>query len=162
MPSEDKKILKYNPGDESLKVAHAFYLDLESLLIKTQPCQNNSQESYTERKAMHEARGYLSNLATSYDPNQSTHSFYREKNCIKKLCKELKNQALEISNLEKKMVPLTDNGKRYYEKQKRCHICKKEFCIDKGNESEYKIYQKVRDHCHYYENLEMLLIVFVA
>ena len=41
MPSEDKKILKYNPGDESLKVAHAFYLDLESLLIRTQPCQNN-------------------------------------------------------------------------------------------------------------------------
>ena len=47
------------------------------------------------------------------------------------------------------MTPLTDNGKRYYEKQKQCHICKKEFCIDKGNESEYKIYQKVRDHCHY-------------
>ena len=33
MPSEDKNILKYNSGEKSLEVAHAFYLDLESLLI---------------------------------------------------------------------------------------------------------------------------------
>ena len=55
MPSEDKNILKYNPGEKSLKVANIFYLDTESLLKKTQSCQNNPQESYTERKAIHEA-----------------------------------------------------------------------------------------------------------
>ena len=35
MPDKDKKILKYNSGEKSLKVANIFYLDLESLLIKT-------------------------------------------------------------------------------------------------------------------------------
>ena len=33
MLSENKNILKYNSGEKSLEVAHAFYLDLESLLI---------------------------------------------------------------------------------------------------------------------------------
>ena len=47
------------------------------------------------------------------------------------------------------MILLTDDEKRKYKKQKHCHICKKEFCADKDNQSEYKIYHKVRDHCHY-------------
>ena len=46
MSSEHKKVLKYNPGEKSLKVAHTFYLDLESLLVKTQSCQNNPKESF--------------------------------------------------------------------------------------------------------------------
>ena len=140
MPSEDKKILQYNSGEKSLKVAHAFYLDLESLLIKTESCQNNPQESYTERKAIHEACGYSLNLVTSYDSIKNTHNYYRGKDCVKKLCKDLKDQVMEIINYEKKkMIPLTDDEKRKYKKQKLCHICEKEFCDDKSNGSEYKI-----------------------
>ena len=30
------------------------------------------------------------------------------------------------------MIPLTDEEIIYYEKQKLCHICKKEFCYDKN------------------------------
>ena len=90
MPSEDKKILKYNLGEKSLKVANIFYLDSKSLLKKTQSCQNNPQESYTERKAIHEACGYSLSLVTSYDPNKNTHSYSRGKDCIKRLCKHIK------------------------------------------------------------------------
>ena len=123
MPSEDKKILQYNSGEKSLKVAHAFYLDLESLLIKTQSCQNNPQESYTERKAIHEACGYSLNLVTSCDSNKNAHNYYREKDCVKKLCKDLKDQVMEIINYEKKkMIPLTDDEKQKYKKQKLCQI----------------------------------------
>ena len=28
-------------------------------------------------------------------------------------------------------------------------MCKTEFCANKNDENEFKIYQKVRDHCHY-------------
>ena len=38
------------------------YADLECLLIKQQSCQNNPNESYTERKAMHEPCGYALSL----------------------------------------------------------------------------------------------------
>ena len=29
MPAEDKNILKYNPGEKTLKVANIIYMDLE-------------------------------------------------------------------------------------------------------------------------------------
>ena len=47
------------------------------------------------------------------------------------------------------MLPLTENENRSYEKHKKCYICKKEFCYDKNEENKFKLYQKVRDHCHY-------------
>ena len=49
------------------------------------------------------------------------------------------------------MIPLTYNEHKYYEKQKYCHICKKRFCNDKEDKSKYKLFHKVRDHCHYSE-----------
>ena len=50
MPNEDNKILKYNPGEESLKVPFIIYADLECLLQKINTCQNNPDKSYTEKK----------------------------------------------------------------------------------------------------------------
>ena len=47
------------------------------------------------------------------------------------------------------MIPLTDNENRSYVKQKKSHICQKGFCYDKNKEKEFKLYQNVRDHCHY-------------
>ena len=58
MPSQGNKTLKYNHGEKSLKVPFTIYADLECLLIKQQSCQNNPNESYTERKAMHEPWSY--------------------------------------------------------------------------------------------------------
>ena len=39
-------------------MSFVMYADLECLLIKQQSCKNNPNESYTERKAMHEPCGY--------------------------------------------------------------------------------------------------------
>ena len=150
MPTEDKNILKYKSGEKSLKVPTIIYLDLESLLIKQQSSQNNPENSYTEKKPIHEACGYSLNLVRSYDTNKNIHSFNRGQDCIRKLCKDLRNHTKEIINYEKKeMIPLTYNELKYYEKQKYCHICKKRFCNDKEDKSKYKLFHKVRDHCHY-------------
>ena len=94
MPTEDKNILKYNHGEKSLKVANVIYLDTKSLLTKIQPQQNNNpQESYTKRNAIHEIRGYSLNLVRSYDSNKNIYSFYRGTDCAKKLCKDLKKSS---------------------------------------------------------------------
>ena len=45
MPDEDNKILKYNPGEKSLKVSFIIYADLECLLKKIDICKNNPEES---------------------------------------------------------------------------------------------------------------------
>ena len=47
------------------------------------------------------------------------------------------------------MIPLTDNENKYYGEQKECYICQKEFCYNKNEKMKFKLYKKVRDHCHY-------------
>ena len=42
------------------------------------------------------------------------------------------------------MKPLTNSHDKFYEEQKVCHIC-----FDKNEKNKFKLYQKVRDHCHY-------------
>ena len=50
MPTESTNTLKYNHGENSLKVSFAIYADLECLSIKQKSCQNNPNDSYTEKK----------------------------------------------------------------------------------------------------------------
>ena len=67
MPIKDNNKLKHNHREKSLKAPYTIYADLECLLIKEQSCQNNPNESYTERKAKHEPSGYSLSLISSFD-----------------------------------------------------------------------------------------------
>ena len=49
MPN-DNNILKYNHGEKFMRALFVIYADLECLLEKNHPCQNNLQKSYTEKK----------------------------------------------------------------------------------------------------------------
>ena len=150
IPTKLNKILKYNHVEKSLKTPFVIYVDLECLLLKQQSCQNNPNESYTERKAIHEPCGYALTLVSSFDSKQNKRSFYRGKDCIKRFCSDLKELGTKIINYEQKeMIPLTDNENKYYEEQKECYICQKEFCYDKNQKMKFKLYRKVRDLCHY-------------
>ena len=60
------RFVKYNYGEKSLKTSFVIYADVECLLLKKQSCQNNPNESYTERKAIHEPCGYGLSLASSF------------------------------------------------------------------------------------------------
>ena len=46
------------------------------------------------------------------------------------------------------MAPLTDNENKYHEEQKECYRCQKEFSCDKNQTMKFKLYKKVRNHCH--------------
>ena len=50
MPNEYNKTLKYNHGEKSIKAPAIIYVNLECLLEKMHPCQNNPEKSYTEKK----------------------------------------------------------------------------------------------------------------
>ena len=140
MPTEDNNTLKNIHGEKSLKAPFTIYADLECLLIKQQSCQNNPNESYTERKAMHKPCGYLLDLVTSFDSKQNKHSFYRGKDCIKIFFGDLKKLATKIINYEEKeMIPLKDNENKFYEEQKECLICQKKFCYDKNEKKKIKM-----------------------
>ena len=90
MPTDNNNTLKYNHGEKSLKAPWVIYADFECLPIKQQSCQNNPEESYTERKSIHESCGYSMDLVSSFDSKQDKHSFSRGRNCTKEFCKDKK------------------------------------------------------------------------
>ena len=150
MSTKDNKILKYNDGEKSLKAPFIIIFDLERLLKTEQSCQNNPEKSYTARKAKHEPSDWAMFTKCSFDKEKNRFDYYRGIDCIEKGCEKFKGRATEIINYkEKEMISLTDKENNSYGKQKVCHICKKEFCYDKNEEKKFKLYQKVRDHCHY-------------
>ena len=77
MPDEDNKILKYFLGEKSLRVPFIIYADLESLLQKTNTCQNNPEKSYTEKKAKHKPSGYSLVTCCSFDKSKNEWKYYR-------------------------------------------------------------------------------------
>ena len=82
MPTKHNKTVKYNYGEKSLKATFTIYADSECLLIKQQSCQNNPNESYTERKAMHEPCGYALILVCSFDKTKNKRNFYRGRDLL--------------------------------------------------------------------------------
>ena len=89
----------------------------------------------------------------SFDATKNKLDYYRGRDCIKKLCKKLRDSAMEIINYEaKEMETLTNEEIKSYEKQKICHICKEKFSYDENEKGKSELYHKVRDHCHYTGN----------
>ena len=89
MPKEHEKI-KYLPGEKSLKVPFVIYADLECLLEKVRSCQNDLENSFTEKKAKHKPSGYTQCSICSFDDTKNRRYFYRRKDCIENFCKDLK------------------------------------------------------------------------
>ena len=58
--------------------------------------------------------------------------------------KDLREHVMKIMNYEKKeMIPLTDQNDMFVT------YAKKVFSTDKNDKNVFKLYHKVRDHCHY-------------
>ena len=47
------------------------------------------------------------------------------------------------------MILASNEENEYYKAQKVCYICKKICNTDKNDENAFKLYQRVRDNCHY-------------
>ena len=85
-----------------------------------------------------------------FDATKNKLDCYKGEDCMEKFCKDVRNHAMKIINYEEKeMIPLTDKETKSYEKQKVCYICKKEFSTDENDKNTFKLYHKIRDHCHY-------------
>ena len=106
-------------------------------------CINNPNESSTTKISKHTPSGYSIFTHCSFDKSKNKLNYYRNKDCMKKFSKDLREHASKIIDYEKKkMILLTTEEQIYHNKQKICYICKKEF-----NNDDKKNY-KVRDHCH--------------
>ena len=108
MPKEDNKILEYDQVGKSFKVAAIIFADLEFLLKKTDSCQNNPKNPYTEKKAKHTPFGYPLCTNCSFDKTKNTFNYYRGKDCMERLCKDLRDHAVKRINYEKKKNDTTN------------------------------------------------------
>ena len=140
MPSPNNNIIKYNQREKSLELPFIIYADLECLLKKIDTCQNNPDLSSTTKISQHIPSGYSIYTNCSFEKSNNKLSYYRGEDCMKRLCKDLKDHGTKIIDFKKKtMIPLTKEEEDNYNKENICHICKKDFNND----------YKVRDHCHF-------------
>ena len=113
MPEEYNKILKYSEGEKSIKSPFIIYANLECLLEKMNTCHNNPEKSSKIKINKHTPSGYSLFTHCSFDTAKNKLDFYRGKNCIKKFCLDLKENATKIINYEKKeIIPLTKNEEK--------------------------------------------------
>ena len=141
MPTKNNNIIKYNQGEKSIKMPFTIYADLECLLEKMSTCQNNPNKSSTTKINKHILSGYSLFTHCSFDESKNKLNYYRGDDCMKKFCKDLRENSTKIINCEKKkMISLTTKEEIYQNRQKVCYICKKEF------DNNDKKQQKVRDH----------------
>ena len=147
MPSPNDNIIKYNSGEKSLELPFIIYADLECLLNVY--CQNNPELSSTTKINQHVPSGYSIYTNCSFDKANNKLSYYRGEGCMKRFCKDLKDQATKITDFKKKtMIPLTKEEEEDNDnKENTCYICKNDFNNDTTESSSSE--RKVRDHCHF-------------
>ena len=96
MLNKDNKILKYNHGENIMKVPFVIYADLECLLEKIHSYQNNFKKSYTGKKYMQTSSGYSLFTQCSFDSTKNMLDCCRGKNCMVRFCKDFKQHATKI------------------------------------------------------------------
>ena len=67
MPNKNNNILKYNHGEESMKVPFIIYADMESLLEEISTCHIKPNESPTTKINKHTPSGYSLFTHCSFD-----------------------------------------------------------------------------------------------
>ena len=91
-----------------MKGPFIIYADSECLLEKMHSCQNNFEKSYIEKRTKHMPSGCSVYTSCSFDPTKNKFDCYRDKDCMERFCKNLKEHTPRIINYEKKRNDSTD------------------------------------------------------
>ena len=135
--------IEYLPGENSLKALFIVYVDLE-WIQKKHNIVKIILKILIQRKKLNINLQDTHGIQYAHLMIQKTSTFCRGNDCNENFCKDLKELGTEIINFkEKEMIPLAYKEIKFYEQQKVCHICKKEFRDHDKNK------KKVRDHCPY-------------
>ena len=85
-------------------------------------CTNNPEKYSTTKIGEHIPCGYSVSTIWGFDHIEDKHTLYRGKDCMKKFCTSLREQAKKIINFEKKkMLPLTKEELKSHQDAKVCY-----------------------------------------
>ena len=65
MPKQEKNLISFQNYNKQLKAPYVTYADVEAIVEKMQWCEQNKQESYTEKTSHHVACGYAYKVVRS-------------------------------------------------------------------------------------------------
>ena len=116
------------------------YADFESILSPYGIC--DKEDVITKKLNKPVPCRYSISLVTNHN-NQSKQTYYCGDATVSTFCKEIRDVAQDLLNIEKKpMQKLSNEELITYDTAKYCHICKKVF-------GKKKKHMKVCDHDHY-------------
>ena len=91
-------------------------------------CANNPEKSSTMKIGEHIHCGYSMSTIWRFGHIEKKHTLYRWKDCMKKFCDSLEEHANNIILFEKKkMLPLTKEQLKSYQKAKGCYNVEKKY-----------------------------------
>ena len=108
IPKEDNEILKHYHGVKPMKCPFIIYADLEWLFAKMSSCinpefliHNNPKKWSTTKINENTSSGYSLFMHCSFDATKNQLYCYRDKDCMKMFCLDLRKHAARIINYEK-------------------------------------------------------------
>ena len=96
MPSKDTKRSEFNQYQIFDKAAFLIYADLECLIENIDGCENNPENSYTSKVGEHTRSGFSVSTISSSKSIENKYDVYRAKDCMKKFCEFVREQAMKI------------------------------------------------------------------
>ena len=109
MPDKDNNILKYHSGEN-----HSFimYVDVECLLENISTCHKDPIKSSAIKINKHTPSGYSLFTYCSFENTKNKLSHYRGENCMKMLCKDLKEHAKRVIYCAKKKNDIFNRSRK--------------------------------------------------
>ena len=124
MPSEKNNILEFNQYTKPDKMPYNIYAYIKSLFKKVDGCAKNPASSSTTKIGKHIPCGYSMSTIWTFDNTENKHILYRGKR--EKFLYSLREHATNVIKFEKKkMLPLTKEELKSYQKAKVCDIYRK-------------------------------------
>ena len=102
MSSESSKTLEFNQYKKSNRATFIIYANLQSLIKKTDGCKNNPENSSTRKVGERISSDFSMPTILSFKSIENKHDVYKGKDCMKKFCESLREQAMKIINFKKK------------------------------------------------------------
>ena len=68
--------------------------------------KNNPENSFTIKEGKHIPSSFSMSTISSFKSIENKHDVYRGKDCMKKLCESLREQAMKITKFKKKKMKL--------------------------------------------------------
>ena len=93
-------MIKYNHAEKTMKIPFIIIIhdDMEFWLERINTCRNNPTNLSTTKITKHLASGYSLFTSCSFDETKNSIYHYGGEECVKILCKDLKECATKIIN----------------------------------------------------------------